>query len=135
MTHTADMTVGLPDVLDALHAVGHPLRARILLELRYGQGSPNALAGERITDEQAAARNAHRRKNAKIVKSNPRGLGATLGTIAYHFRWLDQRGMIELVDETRVRGAVEHHYAITQAGLDKTAALAALGGGTVTITP
>ena len=32
------------------------------------------------------------------------------GTVAYHVRTLLQLGLIELVDETRVRGAVEHHY-------------------------
>jgi DNA-binding transcriptional ArsR family regulator len=37
-------------------------------------------------------------------------LGASLGTVAYHVRTLEQLGLIELVDETRVRGAVEHHY-------------------------
>ena len=37
-------------------------------------------------------------------------LGATLGTVAYHVRTLQQLGLIELVDETRVRGAIEHHY-------------------------
>ena len=35
---------------------------------------------------------------------------ASLGTVAYHVRTLQQLGLIELVDETRVRGAVEHHY-------------------------
>ena len=37
-------------------------------------------------------------------------LDASLGTVAYHVRTLEQLGLIELVDETRVRGAVEHHY-------------------------
>ena len=37
-------------------------------------------------------------------------LDASLGTVAYHVRTLQQLGLIELVDETRVRGAVEHHY-------------------------
>ena len=30
--------------------------------------------------------------------------------MAYHVRTLEQLGLIDLVDETRVRGAVEHHY-------------------------
>jgi hypothetical protein len=33
-----------------------------------------------------------------------------LGTVSYHVRTLHQLGLIELVGETRVRGAVEHHY-------------------------
>ena len=37
-------------------------------------------------------------------------LGASLGTVAYHVRTLERIGLIELVRETRVRGAVEHHY-------------------------
>ena len=37
-------------------------------------------------------------------------LEGTLGTVSYHVRTLHQLGLIELVDETRVRGAVEHHY-------------------------
>lgn len=37
-------------------------------------------------------------------------LGTTLGATAYHVRTLHKLGLIELVDETRVRGAVEHHY-------------------------
>src|SRR4051794_37957759 len=37
-------------------------------------------------------------------------LGARLGTVAYHVRTLHQLDLIDLVDETRVRGAVAHHY-------------------------
>ena len=44
----------------------------------------------------------------------PAGSGASLGTVAYHVRTLEQLGLIELVDETRVRGAVEHHYRATE---------------------
>jgi DNA-binding transcriptional ArsR family regulator len=64
-------------------AMSHPLRERILAMLDERKASPNQLAG---------------------------WLGATLGTVAYHVRTLEQLGLIELVDETRVRGAVEHHY-------------------------
>ena len=63
--------------------MSHPLRVRILAMLDERQASPNQLAG---------------------------WLGASLGTVAYHVRTLLQLGLIELVDETRVRGAVEHHY-------------------------
>ena len=36
----------------------------------------------------------------------------SLGSVAYHMRVLVSAGLIELADETRVRGAVEHHYAL-----------------------
>jgi DNA-binding transcriptional ArsR family regulator len=64
-------------------AMSHPLRVRILAMLDERKASPNQLAG---------------------------WLGASLGTVAYHVRTLEQLGLIELVEETRVRGAVEHHY-------------------------
>lgn len=67
-------------------AMSHPLRVRILAMLDERVASPNQLAG---------------------------WLGATLGTTAYHVRVLERLGLIELADETRVRGAVEHHYRST----------------------
>jgi DNA-binding transcriptional ArsR family regulator len=41
--------------------------------------------------------------------------GGTLGSVAYHVRTLAAAGVIELADEGRVRGAVEHYYALTAA--------------------
>jgi DNA-binding transcriptional ArsR family regulator len=64
-------------------AMSHPLRVRILAILQERTASPVELA---------------------------RVLEGTLGTVSYHVRTLHQLGLIELVDETRVRGAVEHHY-------------------------
>jgi DNA-binding transcriptional ArsR family regulator len=64
-------------------AMSHPLRVRILALLDERAASPVELAG---------------------------WLGATLGTTAYHVRTLERMGLIELIRETRVRGAVEHHY-------------------------
>ena len=75
-------------------AMSHPLRVRIMAMLDERQASPNQLAG---------------------------WLGASLGTVAYHVRTLLQLGLVELVDETRVRGAVEHHYR-AKARPDVTAA-------------
>ncbi|HEX2413474.1 MAG TPA: winged helix-turn-helix domain-containing protein [Solirubrobacteraceae bacterium] len=63
--------------------MSHPLRVRILAMLDERTASPNQLAG---------------------------WLGATLGTVAYHVRTLQEFGLVELVNETRVRGAIEHHY-------------------------
>jgi len=64
-------------------ALAHPLRIRILAMLADRSASPVQLSSK---------------------------LDATLGTVAYHVRTLHQLGLIELVDETRVRGAVAHHY-------------------------
>jgi DNA-binding transcriptional ArsR family regulator len=68
-------------------AMSHPLRVRILALLDERTASPVELAG---------------------------WLDATLGTVAYHVRTLERMGLIELVRETRVRGAVEHHYRSTE---------------------
>ncbi|HEV7754072.1 MAG TPA: winged helix-turn-helix transcriptional regulator [Baekduia sp.] len=38
--------------------------------------------------------------------------GASLGSVAYHMRTLVSAGVIVLADEGRVRGAVEHFYAL-----------------------
>jgi DNA-binding transcriptional ArsR family regulator len=64
-------------------AMSHPLRIRILAMLNERVASPVELA---------------------------ESLDASLGVVAYHVRTLYRLGMIELVKETRVRGAVEHHY-------------------------
>ena len=64
-------------------AMSHPLRVRILAMLDERTASPVELAG---------------------------WLGASLGTVAYHVRTLERIGLVELVHDTRVRGAVEHHY-------------------------
>src|SRR5215213_11438688 len=64
-------------------AMSHPLRVRILALLDERTASPVELAG---------------------------WLDATLGTVAYHVRTLERMNLVELVRETRVRGAVEHHY-------------------------
>jgi DNA-binding transcriptional ArsR family regulator len=64
-------------------AMSHPLRVRILALLDERTASPVELAG---------------------------WLDATLGTVSYHVRTLQRIGLIELVRQTRVRGAVEHHY-------------------------
>jgi DNA-binding transcriptional ArsR family regulator len=67
----------------------HPARDQIVQLMRsYGQPiSPTRLA--RIT-------------------------GMTLGSVAYHVRTLVSAGVIELADEGRVRGAVEHFYALAR---------------------
>jgi DNA-binding transcriptional ArsR family regulator len=66
-----------------IKAMSHPLRVRILARLAERTASPNELA---------------------------EWLDAPLGTVAYHVRTLRRLGLIELRRETRVRGAVQHHY-------------------------
>jgi DNA-binding transcriptional ArsR family regulator len=39
--------------------------------------------------------------------------GGTLGSVAYHVRTLLAAGVVQLADEGRVRGAVEHFYALS----------------------
>jgi DNA-binding transcriptional ArsR family regulator len=64
-------------------AMSHPLRVRILAMLQERTATPVQLS---------------------------EWLGARLGTVAYHVRTLHRAGLVDLVDETRVRGAVAHHY-------------------------
>jgi len=65
-------------------ALTHPLRVRILALLQERTASPRELAD---------------------------WLDATLGTVSYHVRTLHDCGMIELVRESQVRGAIVHHYS------------------------
>ena len=46
--------------------------------------------------------------------------GGTLGSVAYHVRTLVAAGVVELADEGRVRGAVEHFYALSASERDGT---------------
>jgi DNA-binding transcriptional ArsR family regulator len=64
-------------------ALSHPLRVRILGILEEQAASPVELS---------------------------QVLDATLGTISYHVRQLNELGLLELVRETPRRGAIEHHY-------------------------
>lgn len=74
------LSIGDPDYIKAM---SHPLRVRILGMLTERTSSPRQLA-ERLQ--------------------------ASLGVVSYHVRSLERFGLVELVKETRVRGAVEHHY-------------------------
>lgn len=66
-----------------IRALSHPLRVRLLALLEERAASPRQLADL---------------------------VGAKLGVVAYHVRTLERLGLVELVEETRVRGAIEHHY-------------------------
>jgi DNA-binding transcriptional ArsR family regulator len=63
--------------------VAHPLRVQALSVLTERPASPKELAAE---------------------------LGAPVGNVSYHVRELEAVGLIELVDEKKRRGAVEHFY-------------------------
>jgi DNA-binding transcriptional ArsR family regulator len=64
-------------------ALGHPLRRRILAALDGRIASPSELADE---------------------------FGEQIGNISYHFKTLERLDLIELVETTPRRGAIEHRY-------------------------
>lgn len=73
-----------PSIESTLAAiVAHPTRAKCLNVLVERTASPNEIALE---------------------------LGEEVGHVSYHIKKLTQLGVVELVDERKVRGAVEHFY-------------------------
>jgi DNA-binding transcriptional ArsR family regulator len=82
MTARAKQTKGLVDQR-LVKALGHPLRQRILQELRDDEKSPNELAG---------------------------ALDEPLGNVSYHVKILAECDAVELVRTAPVRGALEHFY-------------------------
>ena len=76
------------DITDTkvVKAYAHPLRIRILALLDDRTASPSQLAAE---------------------------LGTPLSNTCYHVRQLVSFGLIELVDRTPRRGAIEHYYTAT----------------------
>ncbi len=75
----------ITDIADArlVKGLAHPLRIDILRVLEEGMASPSEIAGR---------------------------LGAPLGNVSYHVRFLARVGLIELVETRPRRGAVEHYY-------------------------
>ena len=71
-------------------ALAHPLRARLLSEMAEREASPVELAEE---------------------------LDEPLGVVSYHVRVLAQAGLLELVNRTFKRGAVQHHYRARDLGI------------------
>lgn len=67
-------------------ALGHPLRQRILFELREDAASPSQISAR---------------------------LEEPLGKVSYHVKILDQCGAVELIRTEPVRGAREHFYRAT----------------------
>lgn len=72
---------------DLVKAMAHPLRYELLMKLDGRTASPNELSKE---------------------------VDASIGTVSYHVRLLEQMGFVELVDQKLRRGAVEHFYRATQ---------------------
>ncbi|MGN6257434.1 MAG: hypothetical protein ACTHN3_06755 [Solirubrobacterales bacterium] len=73
-------------------ALAHPIRVLILAEANKGKISPSRLS-----------------RRHDLVVSN----------VSYHFRKLEELGCLEVVEEKKVRGAVEHFYkAIRRALFD-----------------
>jgi DNA-binding transcriptional ArsR family regulator len=66
-----------------VHLVSHPVRVKALVVLVERTASPKEIADE---------------------------LGEKIGTVSHHVHELRKMGLIQLVDEKRVRGAVEHFY-------------------------
>jgi helix-turn-helix protein len=83
----ADQIAALFDDPAWAKAIGHPLRAEILRRLRAGPVSPSRLS-----------------ENLENTR---------LGTVAYHFRYLEKLGLVEVDKEIQRRGAVEHIYRLT----------------------
>lgn len=71
-------------------ALAHPLRAEILAEINLRVMSPKDFAAE---------------------------YGGSLSKTAYHFRVLEKFGCLEVVEEVKRRGAVEHRYRATGRGV------------------
>lgn len=72
---------------DLVKAMAHPLRYELLMKLNGRTASPMELSRE---------------------------VAASVGTVSYHLRLLEQMGFAELVDQKQRRGAVEHFYRATQ---------------------
>lgn len=79
----------LDTAIEAALALGHPLRFRILRACAQQPESPVTLA-PRFENE--------------------------LGRLAYHFRLLEDRGLLEIVERRRVNGAQQKLYAATADG-------------------
>lgn len=76
-----------PSEDDWLYAVGHPYRVEILRHfLATGTATPSDIA---------------------------RALRLPLSSVSYHVRFLAGRGVVRLAGRTQRRGAVAHHYQLT----------------------
>lgn len=81
-------------VANFVEAIGHPIRLRIMA---WAYAHP---------DEPVSAVRFHQASDGAFG----------LGIVAYHVRKLRAAKMLRLVNEKRVRGAVEHLYVLSAAG-------------------
>lgn len=88
------------DTADAIRAFAHPLRVAIVADLRDGAASP--------------------------VDLSRRLDGANVQLTAYHVRILRDAGVVALDGTRPRRGAIEHRYALTPAGLRAADAVEAM---------
>jgi DNA-binding transcriptional ArsR family regulator len=72
---------------ELVKAMAHPLRYELLMKLDGRTASPMQLSKD---------------------------VEASLGTVSYHMRQLEQMGLVELVDQKQRRGTIEHFYRPTQ---------------------
>jgi DNA-binding transcriptional ArsR family regulator len=75
-----------PDPQAIAKALAHPTRVMILMKMNTPK---RTLSPSKFRDE----------------------TGELLGTVSYHFKVLDELGLIELIEKKPVRGATEHIYA------------------------
>jgi predicted ArsR family transcriptional regulator len=84
-----------PSEGDWLYAIGHPYRVEILRHfLASGTATPSDVAG--------------------VIR-------LPLSTVSYHVRFLADRGIVRLAGRTQRRGAIAHHYQLTDR--DRVAAI------------
>jgi predicted ArsR family transcriptional regulator len=76
------------DQLPAGLEIGHPERLRIMRACAVVSQSPKTMATREVS----------------------------LQTIAYHFRVLHQRGLIEVHDQVRRRGSIQTYYVLSDTG-------------------
>jgi DNA-binding transcriptional ArsR family regulator len=80
-------TAGRISQEDLVKALNHPVRVKALTILTDKVASPTEISNE---------------------------IGVPLSHVSYHVRVLDELGMIEIVEEEPVRGAVKHYYRAVQ---------------------
>lgn len=83
------MSIELDQAIEVAFQLGHPERYRILRACALEQESPRTMTQQG---------------------------GASLGVIAYHFRVLCEKGLIERSERRAVRGTVQNFYRATPAG-------------------
>jgi DNA-binding transcriptional ArsR family regulator len=90
-----------------MDGVRHPLRRRIMAE--FAKDRPRAI--------QHDTAGAPWRRTKLSPNELAKALDAPLGTVAYHVRMLEDRGLLVLAGTEPRRGAMEHYYRLTGRGV------------------